>query len=122
MVRSTQEAALGSEARWLRHLFAYADTWVLVALFVATQILDTITTAYAVATGQFSEANPLFGHLVNADPLVAYGSKLVIAFLVLSGVLLLRLKWWIRRRVLTIFIVLSLVAPVANVLRVTGHL
>src|SRR5579859_308564 len=83
-VRSTQEAALGSEARWLRHLFSYADTWVLVALFVATQILDTITTAYAVGTGQFSEANPLFGHLVNAVPLVAYGSKLLIAFLVLS--------------------------------------
>lgn len=121
-MRSTQEAALGSEARWLRHLFSYADTWVLVALFVATQILDTITTAYAVATGQFSEANPLFGDLVNADPLVAYGTKLLIAFLVLGVVLLLRLKWWIRRRVLSIFIVLSLVAPVANVLRVTGHL
>lgn len=121
-MRSTQEAALGSEGRWLRHLFSYADTWVLVALFVATQILDTITTAYAVGTGQFSEANPLFGHLVNADPLVAYGSKLLIAFLVLGIMLMLRLRWWIRRRVLTIFIVLSMVAPVANVLRVTGHL
>lgn len=121
-MRSTQEAALGSEGRWLRHLFGYTDTWVLVALFLATQLLDTLTTAYAVGTGQFSEANPVFGHLVNADPLVAYGSKLLIAFLVLGVVLLLRLKWWIRRMVLGIFIVLSLVAPVANVLRVTGHL
>ena len=121
-MRSTQEAALGNEVRWLRHLFGYADTWVLAALFVATQILDTITTAYAVGTGEFSEANPLFGHLVNANPLFAYGSKLLIAFLVLGIVLLLRLKWWIRRQVLTIFIVLSLVAPVANMLRVTGHL
>lgn len=121
-MRSTQEAALGGEGRWLRHLFSYADTWVLVALFAATQVLDTITTAYAVGTGEFSEANPLFGHLVNAHPLVAYGSKLLVAFLVLTVVLMLRLKWWIRRRVLSIFIVLSLVAPVANVLRVTGHL
>lgn len=121
-MRSTQEAALGSEARWLRHLFSYADTRVLVALFLATQILDTLTTAYAVGTGQFSEANPLFGHLVNADPLIAYGSKLLVAVLVLGVVLLMRLKWWIRRRVLTIFVVMSLVAPVANVLRVTGHL
>ena len=121
-MRSTQAAALGSEARWLRHLFSYTDTWVLVALFVATQLLDTLTTAYAVGTGQFSEANPIFGHLVSNDPLVAYGSKLLIAFLVLGVVLMLRLKWWIRRMVLGIFIMLSLVAPVANVLRVTGHL
>lgn len=121
-MRSTQEAALDGEARWLRHLFGYADTWVLVALFVATQILDTITTAYAVGTGEFSEANPLFGHLVSAHPVLAYGSKLLVAFLVLGIMLLLRLKWWIRRQVLTIFIVLSLVAPVANLLRLTGHL
>ena len=121
-MRSTQDAALGSEARWLRHLFGYADTWVLVSLFLLTQVLDTVSTAYALGTGQFSEANPLFGHLVSADPLVAYLSKLLIAGLVLGVVLMLRLKWWIRRMVLSIFIVLSLIAPVANVLRVTGHL
>ena len=121
-MRSTQDAALGSEAVWLRHLFSYTDTWVLVTLFLLTQVLDTVSTAYAIGTGQFSEANPLFGHLVNADPLVAYGTKLLIAALVLGTMLMLRLKWWIRRMVLSIFIVLSLVAPVANILRLTGHL
>ena len=121
-MRSTEEAALGSEARWLRHLFSYTDTWVLVSLFLLTQVLDTVSTAYAVGTGQFSEANPFFGHLVSVDPVVAYATKLLIAGLVLAVMLTLRLKWWIRRMVLSIFVVLSLIAPVTNVLRVTGHL
>ena len=121
-MRSTQEAALGSAVQWLRHLFSYTDTWVLVTLFALTQVFDTVSTAYAVGTGEFDEANPLFGHLVSADPVVAYASKLLIAGLVLGIVLMLRLRWWIRRMVLVMFTILSLVAPVANVLRLTGHL
>lgn len=121
-MRSSHEAALGSESQWLRHLFSYPDTWVLVLLFLLTQLLDTISTAIALGSGQFSEANPFMGHLVTAYPLIGYLSKLAIAALVLSILLLLRLRWRMRRIVLAIFTTLSLVAPVANLLRVTGHL
>jgi hypothetical protein len=121
-MRSTHEAALGSEGQWLRHLFSYPDTWVLVSLFLATQVLDSISTAIALSTGRFTEANPLMGNVVTAAPLIGYLSKVAIAALVLCILLLLRLRWRMRRMVIAILTVLSLVAPVANFLRVTGHL
>ena len=121
-VRSTDEAALARDGKWLRHLFAYRDTWILVTAFVLTQLLDSATTALALSTGQFSEANPLFGHLMSAAPVVGYLFKLGLAVLVVSVLLLMRLRWRLRRAVLVIFVVTSMVAPVANVLRITGHL
>lgn len=120
--RSTHEAALTSDRRWLRHLFRYRDTWILVSIFLATQLLDAATTAYALSTGRFSEANPLLGDLVSANPIVGYLFKLAIAGLVLMALLLMRLRWRMRRMVLILFTITSLVAPVANILRVSGHL
>ena len=106
----------------LRHVFSYRDTKALVAIFLATQVLDAATTAYALQTGRFSEANPLLGSVVAAQPYVAYLAKLAIAFLVLTALLLLRLRWRMRRVVLALFALTSLVAPVANILRISGHL
>jgi len=119
---STHAAAFGSNTGWLRHLFAYRDTRVLVAIFLLTQVLDAATTAYALSTGRFSEANPLLGGLVTAQPVLAYLTKLGVALLVLTALLLMRLRWRMRRMVILLFALTSLVAPVANILRVTGHL
>lgn len=106
----------------LRHVFSYRDTRALVVIFLATQVLDAGTTAYALHTGRFSEANPLLGGVVAAQPYIAYLAKLAIVFMVAIALLLLRLRWRMRRMVLTLFALVSLVAPVANILRITGHL
>lgn len=121
-LRSSRDAALASDRRWLRHLFRYRDTWILVSIFLATQVLDAATTAYALSTGRFSEANPILGGLVSTSPLIGYLFKLAIAGLVLMALLLMRLRWRMRRMVLVLFTIVSLVAPVANILRVSGHL
>lgn len=121
-MRSAHEAALGRDSRWLRHLFGYWDTWVLVIAFGLTQALDAATTAFALGTGRFSEVNPVLGNLVTVTPAIGYLFKLLIAGLVLAALLLMRLRWRMRRMVLLLFIATSLVAPVANLLRVTGHL
>lgn len=121
-MRSTHEAALGRDWQWLRHLFSYRDTWILVGVFLVTQMLDAATTWYALSTGQFREANPVLGALVTNVPVLGYLSKVAIAALVVAVLLLMRLRWRMRRMVMTLFIVTSLIAPVANVLRVTGHL
>lgn len=121
-MRSTHEAALGRDLGWLRHIFSYRDTWILVGAFLVTQVLDAATTAYALSTGHFREANPVLGALVTNVPVLGYLSKVAIAALVVTVLLLLRLRWRMRRMVLTLFIITSLIAPVANILRVTGHL
>ena len=106
----------------LRHAFSYRDTRALVFIFLATQILDAGTTAYALQTGRFREGNPIFGTVVDAQPYLAYMAKLGIVFFVLIALLLLRLRWRMRRMVLGLFALVSLVAPVANLLRISGHL
>lgn len=106
----------------LRHVFSYRDTRALVFIFLATQLLDAGTTAYALQTGRFREGNPILGGLVDAQPYVAYLTKLGLAFFVLTALLLLRLRWRMRRVVLVLFALTSLVAPVANILRLSGHL
>lgn len=121
-MRSTHEAARGGEARWIRHLFGYRDTWLLALMFLVAQALDSLTTMYALGTGRFDEANPMMGSLMANDPVLGYAFKLAIAVLVLAALLLMRLRWRIRRAVLVVLIATSVLAPVANVLRVTGHL
>jgi len=106
----------------LRHVFSYRDTRALVFIFLATQLLDAGTTAYALQTGRFREGNPLLGGFVDAQPYIAYLTKLGLAFFVLTALLLLRLRWRMRRVVLGLFALTSLVAPVANILRISGHL
>ncbi|MFN2581552.1 MAG: DUF5658 family protein [Candidatus Dormibacteria bacterium] len=119
---SRHAAALGSHRGWLRHLFSYRDTIALVIVFVFTQLLDAATTMYALSTGRFSEANPFLGGLVSAQPVLAYLFKMGIAVFVLFALLLMRLRWRMRRIVILLFALTSLVAPVANILRITGHM
>jgi len=121
-ITSTHDAAFGSHRGWLRHLFSYRDTVALVVIFLTTQVLDAGTTMYALSTGRFSEANPLLGGLISAKPVVAYLFKLGIALFVLLALLLLRLRWRMRRMVILLFAATSLVAPVANLLRILGVL
>ena len=59
---------------------------------------------------------------MDAQPYLAYMAKLGIVFFVLITLLLLRLRWRMRRMVLGLFALVSLVAPVANLLRISGHL
>ena len=120
-IASTHAAAYGSHAGWLRHLFSYRDTRALVVIFLTTQMLDAGTTAFALSTGRFAEANPFIGGLVTSQPVLAYMFKVGIAFAVLTVLLLMRLRWRMRRMVLILFAATSLVAPIANLLRLTGH-
>jgi len=108
--------------RRLRDLLAYPDTRALVILFLFTQLLDAATTAYALSTRRFQEGNPWLDETVAVHPYVTYFVKLGIAAVVVLALLLLRLKWRLRLYVLFLFTITGLVAPVTNMLRVTGHL
>lgn len=121
-ITSTHDAALGGHRNWLRHLFSYRDTRLLVVIFLATQMLDAGSTMYALSTGRFREANPFFGGIIAAQPVLAYLFKLGIALFVLVALLLMRLRWRMRRTVILLFALVSLIAPVANILRITGVL
>jgi hypothetical protein len=106
----------------LRDLLAWRDTRTLVFLFLAIQLLDAATTAYALETNRFVEGNPWLYESVRANPLLTYFSKMIVAAAVVGVLLLLRLRWRLRLVVLSIFTLLGLVAPVTNLLKVSGHL
>jgi uncharacterized protein DUF5658 len=106
----------------LREVLAWRDTRTLALIFLITQGLDVVTTQRALATRRFQEGNPWLDEVTNHHPLLVYGAKLGIALLVLGALLLLRLRWRLRLAVLVVFTAASLVAPVANLMRVTGAL
>src|SRR5207302_8885777 len=72
----------------LRHVFSYRDTRALVFIFVATQILDAGTTAYALQTGRFREGNPIFGTVVDAQQYLVYSAMMYYVLVVLIANLL----------------------------------
>jgi hypothetical protein len=119
-IEATTQSA-GVVAR-LRDLLAWRDTRTLVFLFLATQLLDAATTAYALRTDRFVEGNPWLYESVQQHPLLTYFSKMVVVGAVVVLLLLLRLRWRLRLVVLSLFTLLGLVAPVTNMLKVTGHL
>ena len=112
---------MGVVAR-LRSLLAYRDTRALVAVFLTTQMLDAATTAYALRTRRFDEGNPWLDETVSTHPYLTYFTKLGIAAAVVMALLLVRMRWRLRLYVLFLFSVLGFIAPVANGLKLTGHL
>jgi Domain of unknown function (DUF5658) len=106
----------------LRDVWAWKDTKVLCLVFLTTQLLDVISTQRALASARFEEGNPWLADVTNNHPLLVFGAKLVAAILVLFVLLSLRLRWRLRRAVLSIFAAASLIAPVANTLRMAGWL
>jgi hypothetical protein len=106
----------------LRHLLAYRDTRALVAVFLTTQMLDAATTAYALRSRRFDEGNPWLDETVATHPYLTYFTKLGIATVVVMALLLVRMRWRLRLYVLFLFSVLGFIAPIANLLKLTGHL
>ena len=122
MMHDPAAAAARSPVTHLRDVLAWRDTRILALVFLIIQALDVLTTQRALATQRFQEGNPWLDDVTNAHPVLVYGAKLLCAVLVLSALLLLRLRWRLRLAVLTVFTAASLVAPVANVLRINGAL
>ena len=112
----------GSPIGHLRDVLAWRDTRVLALIFLTTQLLDVATTQQALATERFQEGNPWLDDVTGQHPLLVYGAKLACALLVLSALLLLRLRWRLRKAVLVVFTLASLVAPLANLGRIAGLL
>ena len=119
---TTTSPARRSPVLHLRDVLAWRDTRLLALLFLITQALDVLTTVHALSTERFREGNPWLDDVTAAHPVLVYGAKLLCALLVLSALLLLRLRWRLRLAVLYTFTLASLVAPVANVLRIDGLL
>jgi hypothetical protein len=106
----------------LRAVLAWKDTKVLCVVFLTTQFLDVLSTQRALASARFEEGNPWLADVTNNHPLLVFGAKLLAAILVLLVLLSLRLRWRLRRAVLSLFAAASLISPVANTLRMAGYL
>jgi len=104
----------------VRDVLAWRDVRALLALFCFAQLLDGVTTYIALTSHHFEEANPIFGSLLDAHPLVALGVKLLVASVVVVAVLALRIRWRLRLAVIVVFTAASLVAPMVNISRLTG--
>ena len=107
-------------AMLMRDALAWRDVRVVVALFCAAQLLDGLTTYLALTSHRFQEENPLLSGILDTHPMAAFGLKLASAVVVVTVLLTLRLRWRLRLVVISLFAVLSLVAPVENFLRLTG--
>ena len=106
----------------LRAVLAWWDTRALCFIFLVTQFCDVVTTQQALASQRFQEGNPWLGAVTDAHPLLVFGAKLICAMAVLTGLLLLRLRWRLRLAVLSLFTLASLIAPVTNLMRIEGWL
>ena len=104
----------------VRDVLAWRDVRVVVALFCVAQLLDGGTTYLALTSHRFQEENPLLSGILDTHPMAAVGLKLASAVVVVTVLLTLRLRWRLRLVVISLFAVLSLVAPVENFLRLTG--
>jgi hypothetical protein len=114
-------AALARErAMRMRDALAWRDVRVVVALFCAAQLLDGLTTYLALSSHHFQEENPLLSGVLDTYPAMAFAVKLALAAVVVTVLLTLRLRWRLRLVVISLFAVLSLVAPLENLLRLTG--
>lgn|GEM_PF-2727624 len=114
VVRARERAAQ------VRDVLAWRDVRLVVCLFCAAQLLDGLTTYIALASHRFQEENPLLGGLLDSHPAAALGLKLVLAAVVVTALLTLRLRWRLRLVVITLFTLVSLVAPLENLLHLTG--
>ena len=104
----------------MREVLGWRDVHVVVGLFCAAQLLDGLTTYVALSSHRFQEGNPLLSGILDSHPLAAFGVKLALAGVVVTVLLTLRLRWRLRLAVIALFAAASLVAPVENLLRLTG--
>ena len=107
-------------AAQMRNVLAWRDVRLVVCLFCAAQLLDGLTTYIALESHHFQEENPLLGGLLDSHPAAALGLKLVLAAVVVTALLTLRLRWRLRLVVITLFTLVSLVAPLENLLHLAG--
>jgi len=89
--------------------------------FVAGQVCDALTTRAALASGRFSEANPIFAPALAAHPGLAIVLKLGLALTVLVAALT-KVAEPRRRIVLLVLAFISLEAPTSNALHLLGVL
>jgi len=108
--------------RRIRSLLRWPDVRALVGIFLAAQALDGLTTFLALRTGRFEEGNPWLDEAVATHPLLTYVTKFGIALVIVSALLLIRIRWRLRDWVLALFALLSLAAPAGNALRLAGWL
>jgi hypothetical protein len=113
-------ACARERAARIREAFAWRDVRVAVSVFCAAQLLDALTTYVALSSHRFQEANPLLGSVLDSHPAAALAVKLLLAATVVIALLTLRLRWRLRLMVILLFTAASLVAPLANVLRLAG--
>lgn|SRR5487761_1025186 len=108
------------KAAQMREVLAWRDVRFAVTLFCAAQLLDGITTYFALASHRFQEANPLLGSVLDSHPLAAFGVKVMVAGLVVTALLAIRIKWRLRLAVTTLFAIASMAAPLVNMMRMSG--
>jgi hypothetical protein len=104
----------------LRDALGWRDVRVVVCLFCAAQLLDGVTTYIALSSHHFQEQNPLLGGVLDSHPAAALAIKVLLAAVVVTVLLTLRLRWRLRLVVISLFAVVSMVAPLENLLRLTG--
>lgn len=103
----------------MREVLAWRDVRLVVVLFCGAQLLDGLTTYIALASHRFQETNPLLGQALDSHPLAAIAVKVGTAAVVVTVLLAIRLRWRLRLAVVTLLTLASLVAPVANFVRLT---
>jgi len=104
----------------VRDALAWRDVRIVVALFCGAQMLDAVTTYIALSSHHFEEANPLLGAALDSHPVAAFAVKMALAAVVVTVLLGIRLRWRLRLAVVMLFTLASAVAPVVNILRLTG--
>ena len=104
----------------MRAVLAWRDVQLMLSLFCLAQLADGVTTYVALSSHNFQEANPIFGSVLDAYPAAAFGVKLLVAGLVAVIILAMRLRWRTRLGVITLFTLLSVAAPLLNLMRLTG--
>lgn len=112
----------GAGFPWARLLDAFVDPWfrAFVAVFAAAQLLDLLTTYYALASGRFQEGNPLLGGVVDTHSGAVVLAKLFVSagVVVVSALEITSVRR--RRLAVGLLAVVSLLGPVPNLLRVAG--
>ena len=113
---------VGGGFPWARLLTALADPWfrAFSVVFVGAQLLDLMTTYYAVWSGRFQEGNPLFGGAVDAHSGVVVLTKVVVSAGVIALSALEISSVPRRRLAIGLVALVSLLGPVPNLLRVLG--
>jgi hypothetical protein len=104
----------------VRGALAWRDVRIVVVLFCGAQMLDAVTTYIALSSHRFEETNPLLGPALDSHPLAAFAVKLALAAVVVTVLLAMRLRWRLRLAVVGLFTLASAVAPVVNIVRLTG--